>query len=207
MQRFAHLLVALLVGAAIAGTAVHFRTLARVEREARAETERLLTELSARLDSASRAAARTADSTARAHAAKLDSIQRDQRRLADSIRSVRVAIPLPDSTVRDSLRFWHQTATAATAESERLRAALDAADSTALVQVGRIARLTAEAQADAAHMAAQDRTIASLNARLAIQPAVKDCRVLGVLSCPSRTTSFVAGVAATAVVTLYAVAQ
>lgn len=195
-----YLVVALLVGAAIAGVAVHYSGEARRASRAAHVADSLRQVAEAERDSVRRAESWRTDSIARSTAARLDSLASAQREVAREAARLRGLIPAPDSTVRDSLRYWRETASSALAEVGALRATVATQDSVYLVQVGRIARLTAEAQQDAAHIAAQDRTIASLTARLSLTTPARECRIAGLLPCPSRTSSALAGAAITLLV-------
>lgn len=145
LRRLAYLVVALLVGASIAGVTVHYRGQLHQERERREIAERLAELLASRADSVAREAARRADSTARAQSAALAEIQREQRRLADSLARYRAEIPLPDpATPGDTVRYWREVATTALQEVEKLRGERALSDSLHGLHIGTIARLTAE---------------------------------------------------------------
>lgn len=196
----AYVVVALLVGAAIAGVAVHYSGEARRARAATAAADSARVHAERERDSIRRAESHRADSLARATSERLESLAAAQREVAREAARLRSMIPAPDTTVRDSLRYWRATATSALAEVGALRAAVATQDSVSLVQVGRIARLTADAQMDAARMAALERENMTLARRLALNPPARECRIAGLLPCPSRTSSALAGAALTLLV-------
>lgn len=188
---------ALLVGAAVAGVAVHYGGRARDAEAARqAEHARRLA-AEARADTLARREAARVDSIARATAAALERLAAEQRRTADEARRLRERIPPPASgTPADSLRYWRATATAALAEVDALRGALATADSLRTVDTLRIRRLTLEAEREAARGDSLAASLARLSASLAAVTAERDrtrCRIVGLLPCPSRTTSALAG--------------
>lgn len=189
----AYVLVALLVGAAIAGVAVHFNGKARSaeQRAAQAEADRQLA--LEQLRAFQRAESIRHDSIAIETAHVLDSLGREQRRLSATAREIRDRIAPPDTTVGDSLRYWRSTAVAALDEVAALRTALEYADTVRAIDETRIRAMEERwlremARGDSLAQALRRLTVA-------IPGRAPECRILWVLECPSRTTTAVLALA------------
>lgn len=113
---------------------------------------------------------------------------RTARQHADSIKQHADSLEaLADSAVANA-DLWRETAETRGEEAQQLRHANDSLTVAWLSE--HLARLQADARAslDSARVVA----LADLNQRI-VRDVRQDCRVLGVVRCPSRTESFIAG--------------
>lgn len=186
--RNAVVLAAVLLAGAVAGSAWQ---MVRAEKRARVASEALQDLLRQRLDSLERKLSREADERDQRQTRHLETLRLQQVAIADSLRRYRDGIPLPDTTVRDSLRYWHTTAEVAVAEVTSLRAALTVADSQITQLSVTVARVTAERDSAWRRSDAFADGVLRLQAELAKRP--QPCRIIFGIPCPSRTTMTVAG--------------
>lgn len=194
LRTTAYVVVALLVGAALAATWVHADGRARRAETARAaeEARRILAE--EELARVRREYYARWDSVQVENGRRLEAVQTEQRRLADAQRDLRERIPPPvEGTVEDSLRYWRATAESALLETLDLRAALALADSIRTTDTLRIRRMSDE------WLRSEQRgdTLAATLQRLVrtIPVAEPPCRIAYILPCPSRTTATAVGMA------------